>query len=220
MPDNVYNIENNVLLGFKDGIDLSQYKDTCDTMQIPANVTSIFNYAFYYNQTTTKIPSFIKNLTFAKGSKCNSIGTYAFPNSFSLISVDFSNCSQLFSINDVAFSECSSINSIDFSNCTRLSSICSSVFQDCSSLTSVTFSSSLTSIGGNAFLDCLILNDIKWNLHNEYQTQINIGSSAFQGISTTGVVKSLNTSIASSQDLLDWIKTKGSFPQTGWRTAD
>mgnify|MGYP006919851586 CR=1 FL=1 len=44
----VYEIDEttNVLKGFKEDIDLNQYKDTCDTMQIPSKITMIETWAF------------------------------------------------------------------------------------------------------------------------------------------------------------------------------
>ncbi len=109
MPYEVYDINETtgVLNGFKSGINLDEYNDgICDTVQIPASVTSIANTAFYVN----KIPSFVKNLTFENGSNCSSIGHNAFMNCSSLISVIFSNTLQ--KINPCAFSFCTNLSSI------------------------------------------------------------------------------------------------------------
>ncbi len=135
LPYSVYDIDETtgVLNGFKSGIDLSQYDGICDTMQIPASVTSIGDNAF-----NNKIPSFIKNLTFADGSICSAI-------------------------NSIAFNNCSSLTSVDLFNCTNLSVISNVVFNTCTSLTSVNFPSSLQEVGSRAFFGCSNLSSITWN---------------------------------------------------------
>ncbi len=107
LPDEIYDIDQTgVLNGFKSGINLDEYNDgICDTMQIPASVTSIADSAF-----ENKIPSFIKNLTFASGSNCSSIEYGGFDENNSLTSVTFP--SSLTLINTCAFSFCSNLSSI------------------------------------------------------------------------------------------------------------
>ncbi len=83
LPDEVYNIDDrNWLLGFKDGIDLSKYENICDTMEIPARVTSINDYAFIVDPSVQEIistiPSYITKITFAEKSNCSSIGVAGF----------------------------------------------------------------------------------------------------------------------------------------------
>ncbi|MDE6476734.1 MAG: leucine-rich repeat domain-containing protein [Mycoplasmoidaceae bacterium] len=131
LPKNVYDIQDNVLMGFKDDflnnpkseIYQDNFKD-CDTMLIPANVTSVNEDAFIISTLPftyeTIIPSFIKNLTFAKNSNCSSIGERAFYKS-SLNSVILPN--SLITIQDSVFEGCSVLTSVDFSNCANLSSI-------------------------------------------------------------------------------------------------
>ncbi len=131
LPENVYDIQDNILMGFKDDFlnnpDSEIYKDNfedCDSMEIPASVTSINANAFYSFLTTldTTIPSFIKNLTFTDNSNCSSISNSAFA-FCSLTSVDFSNANSLEKIEDSAFYKCPSLVSVDLSNCNNLSSI-------------------------------------------------------------------------------------------------
>ena len=98
-------------------------------MKIPARVTGIFEWAF-----DGDIPDFVKNLHFAKGSNCSSIGDGAFNNCSSLTTVDLSNCANLSSIGSDAFLDCTSLTSIDLSKCTNLSSISTSGFQECNSI--------------------------------------------------------------------------------------
>ncbi len=186
LPEEVYKIsENNVLIGFREGIDLYQYDGICNTIQIPARVTSIGTSAFLED-----IPSFITKLTFAEGSVCGDIYNHAFRN-------------------------CTALTSADFSNCLNLSSIQSNDFSGCSSLNFVNFPSSLKGIAQSAFRNCSSLKYIAWDLPNDYQNEITIGKSAFANISPSGKVESLNSQIT-SQELLEWIKTKGGFPTTGW----
>ncbi len=81
-------------------------------------------------------------------------------------------------------------------------------FYCCASLTSVIFpTTNLTLIDEFAFNSCSSLNYIAWNLPDNYSNIIDLSQYAFFGISSKGKVKSLNTSIASSQELLDWLKT-------------
>ncbi len=168
LPYEVYDINETtgVLNGFKSGIDLSQYDGICDTMQIPASVTSIGDNAF-----NNKIPSFIKNLTFADGSNC------------------------------------SSINSVSF--------------YDALQLTSVTFPSSLEKIDAGSFGNCRSLNYIAWDLPVQYENNINIDTNAFDEyfLPKKGTVKSLNRSIASSEQLLTWIQMKTTADFSEWTPA-
>ncbi len=197
LPYEVYDIDaNNVLLGFREGIDLSRYGGICNTMQIPARVTSIADTAFFERdgEAHTTIPSFITNLTFAENSNCSLIGESAFYNAQALASAN------LF-------------------NCTSLTTIDTNAFMDCSSLTSVTLPSSLIKIQEFVFYWCSKLEYIAWDLPNEYETKISIeGLNAFTNISPSGKVESLNPQIT-SQQLFDWIKDKGNFPSTGWGPA-
>ncbi len=192
LPENVYDIDKTTheLKGFKSDflnnpdseIYQNNFKD-CDSMEIPASVTNINANAFWNFETlNTTIPSFIKNLTFAKNSNCSSIGNSAFAYSV-LNSVDFSNANSLEKIEDSAFYMCSSLVSVDLTNCTNLSSIGDWAFDTCTSLTSITFPSSLREIGEYAFSDCSKLNDIKWDLPEKYKTDITINPAAFNSIS-------------------------------------
>ena len=217
LPDTVYNVDtNNTLLGFKEGVDLNQYDSICNTMQIPVRVTSIAGNAFLSSGSTT-IPPFITKLTFAEGSNCSTIGqaAFAFSKLTSLILP-----SALTTVQKDAFASCFSLISADLSKCNGLEIISQGVFYRCRSLTSITIMNQIKEIHAMAFNECSILDNIIWDLPSDYQTSIYIASRAFADISSTGTVTSLNTSIASSQQLLEWIKTKGDFPSSGgWRAA-
>ena len=159
LPESVYNIDDNgVLLGFKSGIDLNKYEDTCDTMEIPARVTSINDRAFYNNSAST-IPSFITKLTFAEGSSCSTIGGYAFWKCQSLTSVIFPSSFTEFT-RQYAFNSCTSLASVDLSNCNNLSEICTHTFSQCTLLSDVKLPNNLKTIKSFAFNNCTQLKTI------------------------------------------------------------
>ena len=88
-------------------------------------------------------------------------------------------------------------------------------FYGCSSLTSVSFPSSLTTIGYEAFNNCLNLSSITWDAWNGDTTY---QSSSFGGVCQNGTV--LVTNPIGSNDsaaLLAFLKTKG-LPK-GWTIA-
>ena len=114
LPEDVYNIEDNVLKGFTSEFlaNPSAYSD-CNTMLIPASVASVNNYAFYSRiRGSSTIPSFIKNLTFPENSNCFSIGQRSFIACSSLASITFPSSLEL--IDDSVFSNCSSLNYISW----------------------------------------------------------------------------------------------------------
>ncbi len=102
-------------------------------MQIPARVTSVADNAFENNFAST-IPSFIKNLTFAKRSNCTSIGQDAFYGS-PLTFIKFNNTLQTIGID--VFASSSKLASVDFPS--GLQSIDYRAFYGCSALTSISF---------------------------------------------------------------------------------
>ena len=194
LPESVYDIDqNNVLKGFtSEFLANPTVYNRYNTMQIPASVKSIANKAFH-SGTDSTIPDFITKLTFAEGSVCSTIGWNTFAWGDSLTSITLPSC---------------------------LTTLGGGAFLECSSFTSITLPSSLTKIDNSCFNACSKLNNIEWNLPTNYQSSITIVDYAFNGISSTGSVKSLNTSIASSQQLFDWIKDKGRFPSAGWGPAN
>ncbi len=102
------------------------------TVNIGANVESLPNYIFNPYGGSSYAPN-ITTVDFAKGSKCESISTYA-------------------------FSSCSSLTSITIpSSVTRIDA---SAFEGCSSLTSITIPVSVTSIGNSAFASCFALAEV------------------------------------------------------------
>ena len=106
---------------------------------------TIYQYAFYYNDTITgvTIPSPVV-----------SIGSSAFANCSSLVSVTFEEGSSLTSIGERAFYSCSSLASVTFGEGSSLTSIGDNAFYSCSSLTSIALPISVVSVGGYAFSGC------------------------------------------------------------------
>ncbi len=196
LPEEVYEFseDGKTLLGFQDAFlnDSASpiYKDNfrnCDTMEIPAKVTSIGNEAFYNNSAST-IPSFIKNLTFAENSNCSSI--------------DHS-----------AFRSCSSLVSADISKANNLTKINQSVFMECSSLTSIDFSSTVTFVDSDVFNNCPNLNSITWDRWTgsfDY-----LASDAFRGVCPTGgtvTVTNPTDDVHNSDALLEYLLNNGGLP--------
>ena len=102
------------------------------TVNIGANVESLPNYIFNPYSGSSYAPN-ITTVDFAKGSKCESISTYA-------------------------FSYCSSLTSITIPD--SVTSIGEYAFSNCSSLTSITIPVSVTSIGNSAFASCFALAEV------------------------------------------------------------
>ena len=192
MPDTVYDIdENNVLLGFKEGVDLFQYDGICNTMQIPVRVTSVDHSAFE-KDLVSLIPSFITNLIFANGSNCSTIG-------------------------QLSFAYNSSLTSIDLSQATKLTFIGSTpgggTFSCCTKLISVKFPSSLNKINQYCFAQSSNLSSITWDA---WKGNTEFGVDPFDRLPTTGIVIVTNPidDAHNSAALLAYLKTKG-LP-TGW----
>lgn len=182
LPEDVYEIDaNGILQGFRSDFlnnpDSEIYKDKftdCNSIVIPANVTSIAYQAFFISVShITTIPKFITKVSFAKESMLTSLNSQCF-NKGGFTQIDFSNCNSLTSltgmecfsgskltsvkfpknlkvIGDFAFARSISLTSVDLSN-TNLSTINDYAFHSCPSLVSVKFPSSLTTIGNDVFV--------------------------------------------------------------------
>ncbi len=248
LPESVYKFseDGKTLLGFKDEFlndpDSEIYKDNfqdCDTMQIPASVTSIADVAFH-GPAISLVPDYIKKINFPVASKCSSIGEFSFafcladsiklPNSLTSIGNQaFYYCwnissmmfpSSLQTIGESAFSNCQKLTSVDFSNCLNLSSIGNYAYCMCSSLNSVSFSSSLTTIGVDAFLDCSNLSSITWDRWTG--SFDSLASDAFSGVcQIRGDVIATNPSddTHNSDALLDYLLKNGGLP-SAWAKPD
>ena len=122
------------------------------SIEIPAGVASIENYAFYRCNN-------LENVTFAEGSQLTSIGDRAFQGCSSLTSIEIP--AGVASIEDYAFYVCSNLESVTFAEGSRLTTIGGSAFWDCSSLTSIEIPAGVTSIGRAAFDGCSTLTSIE-----------------------------------------------------------
>ncbi len=169
---------------------LIRYNGDALDIEVPAKVTSIRSYAFYYCKNLTSI-------TFQEGSKLTSIDSYAFYDCRNLTSIEIP--ASVESIGDAAFGYCINLRSIEipasvtsigvytFYACRNLrsieipagvESIGDNTFDSCENLRSITFEegSKLTSIGLYAFYGCRNLTNIEIPANVE-----SIGNSAFYG---------------------------------------
>ena len=131
------------------------------------------------------------SLETVEAGKIKSVGDEAFKDCSSLVSFDFTNCTDISegafygctslqsvqtnkieNIGDNAFENCSSIVDFDFSFCT---SIGNSAFQGCTGFTSMNIPSNVVKLGGNAFSNCTGLTCVT------LPDSITIGAGAFSG---------------------------------------
>ncbi|MBQ3527460.1 MAG: leucine-rich repeat domain-containing protein, partial [Clostridia bacterium] len=140
------------------GADLYLNGKIVKDLVIPAEVTSIKNYAFRECES-------LESVDFSACYNLSSIGSCAFQNCINLKNADISGCSSLTSIGWSSFSECSNLKSVDISGCSKLTNIGSSAFYKCSNLESINLSgcSALTGIGSDAFSYCSNLNSVYIN---------------------------------------------------------
>jgi hypothetical protein len=116
---------------------------------IPATVTTIADYAFH-NCTN------LQNVSFAEGSRLESIGANAFRNCSSLSSIAIPE--GVTSIGSSLFDGCIGLTDVIIPE--SITSIPGSLFNNCTALTGVAFPSSVTSIGGTVFYGCTALTSI------------------------------------------------------------
>lgn len=105
-----------------DGV-LKQYFGNVETVNIPANITSIGNYAFAYSN--------VKSVTI--GNDVTTIGQYAFAYCVGLQSVTIGD--SVTDMGDYAFYSCSALESVTYG--TGLSTIGSYAFAECSKLSKI-----------------------------------------------------------------------------------
>jgi uncharacterized repeat protein (TIGR02543 family) len=118
-----------------------------ESIEIPASVTSIGNYAFSQSGLTS--------ITIPKG--VTSIGDGAFARSLKLESVRFAEGSARTTIGESVFAYCPVLKEVNFSPDSKLESIGSLTFNGCigfTSLASITFPAGMKSIGRSAFNGC------------------------------------------------------------------
>lgn len=109
--------------------------------QIPDDITSIAQYAFYYGSKLkeVKIPQSVTAIGSSAFSNCANLVTAVIPNGVEAIPYN-------------AFSYCTSLERITLPE--NLKTISSYAFSSCTKLTDVTLPDTLTSIGSNAFSSC------------------------------------------------------------------
>ena len=105
---------------------------------IPAEVTSIGNYAFYDANA-------LENLSFAEGSNLETIGDYAFESTAALTSITIP--ASVRSIPTGAFFRAPALETVIFARGSLLESIGNSAFAYTAALTSITIPASVRSIG-------------------------------------------------------------------------
>ena len=140
------------------------------TIEIPNNVTSISENAFY-NCTSLKeinIPDNVTNIGDGAFNVCSSLEAITIPKGVTSIGNDvFLNCTSLKEINipdsvtsigNHAFGTCSSLESIAIPE--GVTRIGASAFSGCTSLKEINIPDSVTNIGQNAFLSCTSLKKI------------------------------------------------------------
>ncbi len=110
------------------------------SLDIPANVTTIGDGAFFGCTA-------LSSLTFAEGSKLESIGKYAFADCVAVPTVSLP--ASLKSIDDGAFKDCEALTSVTIAE--GAETIGKGAFISCKKLANLTLPASLTSIGSFAF---------------------------------------------------------------------
>jgi hypothetical protein len=169
-PNTHFSVIDNVLYGLDDsGNPVSLIESTCNksnTLQIPATVTTIKNYACY------NVP-WVRGVTIP--SSVTSIEKSAFSKCGLLAQLTFEQSSQLTTIGDNAFEMAGLSGSVEIPS--TVTSIGQNAFNSCSSITALTFaaSSQLNTIGARAFYDCSGINN-NLNIPN---TVTEIGDLAF-----------------------------------------
>ena len=146
-------------------------------IEIPNTITSLRDYQFYgfcyleelfisNSATSIGLATFfgcnsLKSVVFNGNSNLNSIGSSAFSNCDSLISISIPE--SVTSIGEDAFKNCRCLTSVVFNGNSNLNSIGSSAFSNCDSLISISIPESVTSIGEDAFENCRCLTSVVFN---------------------------------------------------------
>ena len=140
------------------------------SITIPANVTSIGEYAFS--------ASGLKSIEFASGSVLQSIGNSTFKGCASLETITFPE--SVTSIGEFAFSDCASLETITFPE--SVTSIGKYAFSSCTKLKTITIPESVTFIGLSAFAQAPL-------------TTVNFGGTEEQWAAITGDGKPINVPV-------------------------
>ena len=145
-----------------------------NTINIPASVTTVFDYAFNNCRSLTTVE-------FKADSKLETIGSYAFYNTgIKTIEIPAS----VTKISSSAFYHCKSLTNVTFAAASKLTTIGESAFRS-SALTSVTIPASVITIGTYAFGQMESLTNLEFEQNSKLKT---IGESAFRDTKLTSVV--------------------------------
>ncbi|MDE6476679.1 MAG: leucine-rich repeat domain-containing protein [Mycoplasmoidaceae bacterium] len=197
LPDSVYNIQGNELIGFsQEFINRQDYYSQFNTIKLPERVFTIKDEAF-----DGKLPNFIKKIIFDE--HLQHVGNKAFQNNTFINTVESTGSKFDFSYDvGATFQGCTSLTLVDFSNseidngfptdcfngceallevkCAYFMSIGSSCFNGCKSLTTITNCFAVESIFDHAFSGCTNLQTIDFS-----QSSLDtIGDNAFEHCSS------------------------------------
>ena len=157
--------DNNGYVIYTEGEDkiLLGYVGTQTELNLPSEITKIYQYSFYGNDKITSV---------VMSDSVKSIGEYSFAWCDSLTDAIIGNGVE--SIGSRAFYNCSSLTSIIIPD--SVTSIGSYAFDSCESLTSVVIPDSVESIGSYAFRDCRNLASIKYRGSSTQWSSISKGN--------------------------------------------
>lgn len=148
----------------------NDYSSKIRSLSLPAEITSIGNYAFSgcYNLNSIEIPNSVTSIGNSVFQNCSLLTSVEIPNSVTSMGNNvFQNCSRLTqvtipnsvtSIGNSMFQNCSLLTSIEIPN--SVTSIGYRAFAWCSRLTAIEIPNSVTSIGNQAFCACYMLPSI------------------------------------------------------------
>lgn len=136
-------------LGYIPNNYLSDSESTLKSYNIPNNVTSIGEYAFYNcsGLTSITIPDSVTSIGWGAFGRCPKIKSITIPNSVTYIE-------------DEAFSKCIGLKSITIGNSVKRIGL--EAFFNCRELENITIPDSVTYIGTNAFYACSKLKEVTY----------------------------------------------------------
>ena len=117
------------------------YCDSIKTLTIPDSVTTIGDYAFYscYNLTSVTIPDSVITIGYGAFFDCDGLTSVTLGDSVT-------------TIGNSAFQSCNNLTSVTLGD--SVTTIDDSAFDNCNRLTTITIPDSVTTIGDYAFYDC------------------------------------------------------------------
>ncbi len=141
------------------------------SFEVPANVTGIGEGAFDGCNS-------LEVVNFAEGSKCTSIGKWAFYDCSNLKSITIP--ADVLEIGVEAFKECVGLGTVNFAKESKCTSIGDGAFFGCENLKSIAIPAGVTEIGNWAFEECVGLGTVNFAKESKCTS---IGDGAFGGCS-------------------------------------